>query len=589
MLYVSSRYLWQVHEQFPYYHVRIRAYISTYATSSSTFSIPRVESPDLRRRSGSTNETGHIQMDNLFIDALVSAGTYRKHARQSMSRQLPRPQSFFLLKTRRRLSHDWIGYMRNFSSHPPSPAQPQVAPQEFSQDDYKQMVDYYNEPRSDEDVGTSVQGTHRLPFILPQETEKKVQGPDTRPEKTENAENPAVRQLVNVLKNSESSLGELFYLYKVLPFPGVLHLNRNCRNTLLLRLSVVEKKNKTAMLRYMSVLDDMKAADLPLNVNQWSSAVHLVGRCHSIVTAVEVESALRIWKEMEEEAQVQSSHITFNILFDIAVKSGKFVLAEMILDEMKNRHLAVNRFAHVGMIYYHGLRHDGGGVRQAYRDFVEAGQIVDTVVLNCVIASLLRAGELPAAEQVFQRMKVMHGKRTGLKIPSMSFRQSRELGRILDEAAIRYKKDPKMRNEIQREQSLSPDIHTYVIFLEHHVSETGDLEGIANLFDDMQLLDVPIHGRLFMELFRGFSLHGGVRYTSWTPARLESVWSSYMDALEISAEDIFVGKWMAIWTVRAFVKCCGKKRSIEIWDELRSRWKASEQETSMIYSILVGE
>ncbi|MCJ1237783.1 hypothetical protein MMC14_005770 [Varicellaria rhodocarpa] len=528
-------------------------------------------------------------MDNLFIDALVRAGTCWEHAYQGIAHKLSGPQNFSQFGLHWRLGQNTIGRMRSFSSSPFTRVQPLVCLQEYSQDDYKQMVDHYEEPTYDGDTSVIAQSQHRPPDITPKKIEEKIQGLTTSFQNSEEIVSSTVHQMINMLNSPEADSEKLFDFYKELPFPGVLHIPWKYRNKLLQRLSVVEKKSRKAMLRYMCIVDDMKAAGLSLDVSQWTSAVHLVGRCYSIVTAVEVESALRMWKEMEEEADVRSSHITFNILFDIAVKSGKFVLAEMILQEMETRHLKVNRFAHVGLIYYYGLRHDGDKVRKAYRDLIEAGQIVDTVVLNCVIVSLIRAGELPAAEQVYQRMKAIRAKRIGARLPPTNFKRSRELARVLDQAAIYYKKDPERRKQLQREQSLSPDVHTYVIFLQHHVSETGELQRIADLLDEMQLLRIPIHGRLFMELFRGFSLHGGVRYSSWTAVRLESVWSSFMDVLENETEDVFVGKWIAIWAIRAFVKCCGKKRSIEIWDELRSRWKASEKDTSVIYSILVGD
>ena len=528
-------------------------------------------------------------MDNLFIDALVKAGTCWEHAHQGIAHELSGLQNFSQFGNRWRLGQKTVGRTRSFSSSPFNRTQSLVCPQEYSQDDYKQMVDHYDEPKYDEDISVIAQSQRKSPDIMLKETEEKIQGLTTSSQNSVEIISSTVHQMMDMLNNPEADPEALFDFYKELSFPGVLHLPRKYRNKLLQRLSVVEKKSRKAMLRYMCIIDDMGAAGLSLDVNQWTSAVHLVGRCYSVVTAVEVESALRIWKKMEEEANVRSSHITFNILFDIAVKSGKFALAEMILQEMETRHLKVNRFAHVGLIYYYGLRHDGDKVRKAYRDLVEAGQIVDTVVLNCVIVSLIRAGELPAAEQVYQRMKAIRAKRTGARLPPSNFKQSRELARVLEKAAVYYKKDPERRKQFQREQSLSPDVHTYVIFLEHHVSETGELQRIADLLDEMQLLGIPIHGRLFMELFRGFSLHGGVRYSSWTAVRLESVWSSFMGVLENEIEGVFVGKWMAIWAIRAFIKCCGKKRSIEIWDELRSRWKASEKDTSLIYSILVGD
>lgn len=395
----------------------------------------------------------------------------------------------------------------------------------------------------------------------------------------------AYRKFLEAIEDPDTANEELFRRYQDLPFPGVSHISEGFRRRLLHRLSVFEKRTESAILRYLSVVDDMKAASLPLVHSEWSSAIHLVGRCYSKVSDVEVEAALRIWKEMEQEAGLKGTSVTFNILFDIAAKAGKFSLAEMILKEMKARNLELRRFAYVGLIYYYGLKGDGDGVREAYRHLVDAGQIVDTSVLNCVIVSLLRADEPDAAEQVYERMKLMHARRGRRKLPPNSWKQSRELGRLLEKAAW-ILKSTEEKAKLQDEQSLAPNRRTFVILLAHHVSRTGELQRVATLLDDMQLLGIGIHGRLFMEIFRGFANHGGIRYSPWTSTRLESVWSALQNTLAKDVEEVYISKWIAVWVVRAFARCSGRSRALEIWDELKSRWKPTEQEATMMSGIL---
>ena len=336
------------------------------------------------------------------------------------------------------------------------------------------------------------------------------------------------------------------------------------------------------MVRYLSILDDMKTAKIPISLYEWSSGIAFAGRCFARVSAADVESALRIWKEMEQEAGVQGSNVTFNILFDVATKAGKFVLAEMILQEMQARKLRINRYARVGLIYYHGLRGDGNGIRKAYRDLIDDGHIVDTVVLNCAIASLIRAGEPSAAEHVYERMKSMHARLTGAKLPSLDWKGSRELGRLLDRAARDFGRDKEKIQQLQNQQSLAPNVRTYIILVGYHTSRTGELQRVAQLLDELQFLGLPLHGSLFRQIFRGFALHGGERYTSWTGARLESVWGSFQRALDQDVSGVFVGKWIVIWVFRAFAKCCGDERSLEIWETLKSRWNLDEAEFERI-------
>ncbi|KAL8733371.1 MAG: hypothetical protein Q9166_002195 [cf. Caloplaca sp. 2 TL-2023] len=395
-----------------------------------------------------------------------------------------------------------------------------------------------------------------------------------QPPASYNTENKQViDHFLRILEDETASHEQIYEAYCQLPSLGVRQISDGSRRLLFHRLSVIENKSKQAMLRYLRLVDDMKEASMSMSQSEWNTAIAYAGRCFVHVDAPQVESALRIWKEMEQEAGIRSGRVTFNILFDIATKAGKYVLAEMILKEMDNRALTYNRFSHVGFIYYHGLKGDGAGVRKAYRDLVEAGQIVDTVVMNCVIASLIRAGELPAAEQVYERMKRLFHVKTGEYVLNRDWRYSRDLGRILDRASRTMRDQPERLQRLQAKQCLAPDTRTFSIFIDYHVHITGELRRITVLLAEMQDLQVPIQGRMYIKIFRGFARHGGVKYTSWTTQRLESVWTSLLGALDAQIEGIQILKWTVIWVVRAFARCCGRARALQIWEEIRDRWR----------------
>jgi pentatricopeptide repeat protein len=400
----------------------------------------------------------------------------------------------------------------------------------------------------------------------------------------------ALHRLLKQIDQKHSTNQEIFESYQALPFPGVAYISHfDCRS-LLRKLSIMQTKSEVGMIRYLSVIDDVKAAELPITRSEWNSAVHLAGRCFARVTEIETEAALLLWKEMEQEGGVKGNECTFNILFDIAVKAGQYVLAEMILEEMKARNLKLDRHGYVGLIFYHGVRGNGDEIRTIYRDFVNAGQIVDTVVLNCVIASLIRADELPAAEYVYERMKALQAKRTGAKPLPRDWDAERDLGRLLARAGRQPSHDSNDLQQLQDEQPLAPNQHTLIIFLRHHVSCTGELHRISALLDDYAALGLPAHGRVFLELFRGFARHGGIRYSAWTPARLESVWAALQRLLAEGEGDLYTSRWMAVWMVRAYARCCGRARTVEVWDALKAAWKAGpadeELVTRMLYTAL---
>ncbi|KAL8796740.1 MAG: hypothetical protein Q9182_007317 [Xanthomendoza sp. 2 TL-2023] len=388
----------------------------------------------------------------------------------------------------------------------------------------------------------------------------------------------SINRFLHVLEDGTSSHEQIYETYCQLPSPGVRQISRVSRRLLFHRLSVIESKTRQSMLRYLRLVDDMKEALIPLSKSEWNTAIAYAGQCYVHVDALQVETALRIWKELEQEAGVRSGPVTFNILFDTALRAQKFVLAEMILKEMDTRGLKYSRYSHVSFIYYHGLRGDGAGIRKAYRDLVEAGQIVDTVVMNCVMASLIRAGELPAAEQVYERMKRFLHAKTGQYIPPRDWRYSRELGQILDTASRKLRNQPQKLAKLQAQQYLAPDIRTFSIFIDYHVHITGELRRITVLLAEMQDLQIPIQGRMFVKIFRGFARHGGVKYTSWTTQKLEAVWMSLLAALDRQIEGIQVMKWIVVWVVRAFAKCCGKARALQVWEEIRDRWNVVDDD-----------
>lgn len=542
------------------------------------------------------------EVDRFFIDALVQACGCREHNHHLSAKSSISTPPYIYHKARRRNGLHNAVYARFIHSPRINTYSPALRP-DITADEYKELLDYYLDPFGG-NPGLEIPSPQApsLPPLDTQDYHKPISRDElltpeeySTPERSsplmldprDNHEKLAIERLIGLLEDEDASQGVVMEAYSALPFPGVSYLPESVLRLLFRRISVVERKSNEKMLRYLSVVDDMKAANLSLTEAEWNSAIAFTGRCFAKVTATEVELALLRWKEMEGEAKVKSGNVTFNILFDIAAKSGKFVLAEMVLKEMQARGLSINRFMRTGLIYYHGLRGDGDGVRNAYLSLVEAGELIDTVILNCVIASLIRAGEPSAAYHVYERMKALFSSKTGSPVPHQSWRAARGLGRVLDRAARQHRKFPERRQRLQDELCLAPNLQTYAIFVEHHATYTGELRRITALLEEMQLLGIPMHGRIFVKLFKGFAIHGGVRYTSWTRQRLESVWISLLITLDEGAPYVLVEKWIVVWAIRAFSKCCGRQRALQIWAELGTRWKAGgPEEERAVFSIL---
>lgn len=385
---------------------------------------------------------------------------------------------------------------------------------------------------------------------------------------------------LTVLNRSDCTHEQAFAAYSSLPNPGLAMLHDSQIRLLFERLSVVQKKTRRRSFQFMSVVDDMKSQGLQLTNGEWNSAIAFCGQTFTFIQEQDVEIALKLWKEMEQEAKVKAGIVTFNILFDMAAKAGKFVLAELILKEMETRGLELNRYSRVSKIYFYGLRGDTDGIYEAYRELVNAGEVVDTVVLNCVIASLIAAGEPASAEHVYRRMKKMLVGRAGSQLKIPDWRSARELGRLYDHLARerRSGQESPLRRYLDEKVTCTPDLHTYTVFIEYHVNTTGDLQTISALLGEMKAFDVPLNGRIFLKLFKGFTYHGTEVYTDWTPWRLRRVYDSLLKALDQKLQHVEIQRWMVIWAVRAFHKCAGRKWASFVWQEMKGRWKPGEED-----------
>lgn len=344
------------------------------------------------------------------------------------------------------------------------------------------------------------------------------------------------------------------------------------------------------------------------------------------VSAAEVKSAVEVWMRMESFG-VKADEVTFNILYDLAVRAGRFALAGTIEREIRQRALPLNRYFRTSVIYGAGLQRDGEGVRRAFKDLVDAGEIVDTSVMNCVILSLLRAGEAGAANSVFLRMKALHEAKFGTSAP-FDWRMGKALGIRLDAEAKRLRKEEgaheksffggkfatraKME-EVQRTAPIAPDARTYRILIGFAV-ECGELKKAKSLVSEMEEKGLHVHGSVYVGLLRGFSKFGGFIGGEWNSRALEEVWQdtlrSNLQYSRQSQNDIaddgdgvvdltggdgeqeedaptpppppppipetsrptYFTRSLALAAVNAFYKCMGRERMLEVWAVAERRW-----------------
>lgn len=502
-----------------------------------------------------------------------------------------------------------------------------AVPAEITREEYRDLVNTYDSPSDLWDKPEHA--PQHLPLaprlVIPPEKEDNppfALRTVLPPEDDEHA--AGIKWLKRLLGYAPGRVGhtKLWDAYQSLRSPRLRYVADDDIRKAFRHLSWVEFRNsEDAMARYFSLLDDCIGEQIPITTEEWNTAISFAGRWVRHVTAKEVKGAVEMWMRMERHG-AQADNVTFNILFDVAVKAGRFALADTIFAELKQRDMPLNRYFRTSMIYYAGMRGDGDAVRRAFRDLISAGEIVDTAVMNCVILSLVRAGEPAAGEHVFHKMKHLYEQKMGTAGPQ-DWVLRKELGVLLHRTAKRLRRErdryeesffgaqyyEQRKEDAQRLSPIKPDRWTYRILIQHHAYTVGDLERVLELLEEMKGEGLHVHGSVYVHIFRGFWQHGGSMYTSWNRRALEALWEEFLAAMaadarvfpapddgfgegpEQSEEDHapYLTRSCVHSVVRAFYKCAGKPKMLDVWADIRGRWDTSSEEDRRAIQSLVDK
>ncbi|KAL2867923.1 pentatricopeptide repeat protein [Aspergillus lucknowensis] len=387
-------------------------------------------------------------------------------------------------------------------------------------------------------LGGTLNWTKAVDLVVP--IEPAFWGQD---KETTAAEASSVRKLLDAIWDKGKSNHYIFTLYRDLPSPGVIHLSKRSRGALLRRFAQPRDRRWVDARRYLALLEDMLAAGLPVSRSLWTTAIHLAGRASGRVSKVDLIRAIGVWNRMEHQAGIESDSVVFTILFDIAIKSGQYTVADRLIEEMERRKIQFGRAGKVTKIHYYGMLEDPVAIRRAFDEYVESGEIVDTAVMNCLMVSFLKAGETRMAEQVYQRL--LHtpatpnsdGIPTHIAGPNLMSdlvvyrNRNKKLGRVLELSARLKDSLPNHHRALQQALLVGPDTRTFHILLSHHAYKSGNLDSFVSIIEDMEkVFSVPPRGMIYLLLFDGFGRHGRKK-KGWTAGKLRTVWKAYLRAL----------------------------------------------------------
>ena len=608
----------------------------------------RLTETERRRLAHSARKSHTESIEDFFIQSLVAAGRCSQHQRPAWHAEYRTAKERSLGIQRRALGHTT---RRDFSTSARRTqtatafARDEEQPEPLiSKDEYKDVVNTYGLPSDiwDEDLLSNrsrkkKQDKNKTNYplaprlVIPPDKEDKPPHTARRvllPEDKEHEHD--IEQFRRMLKREPGTFQQdsLWRAFENLRKPRVRYLTeRDIRRTFNHLTWNEFAHTPHASQRYFALLEECIQEQVPLTVVEWSAGINFAGRQMRHGTSEDVKSAIELWMKMEESG-IPANSVTFNILFYTAVKAGRFALADTIFRELRARGFQLDRYFHCSNIYYAGLRGNGDAVRRAFNDLVNADEIVDVSVMDCVILSLIRAGEPAAAEHVFGKMKALHETKFGTKGPE-HWQEQRRLFKLLSETgkALRRQKQEHVssffgtafsgddrKEQIQRAAPIAPGPGTYRLLIRYHARVSGNMDRVRELLAESKACGFHTHGSVYLNIFYGFDRHGGYAYTGWPPRLLEAFWEEFLAASstngsfatgpdhirspDTAAEDhleAFHGleetedepddylseesrppyftQSMAIVVLRAFYKCCGRKRMLAVWAEIRERWK----------------
>lgn len=630
----------------------------------------RLTETEKRRLVHSRHDGRTGSIEDVFIRSLVAAGRCSEHRRWQWhgEQRLVRDQycsgknGAFRSQPKRALSTSTRRTQTAVAA-----ARDQEPPEAMiSNDEYKDMVNTYGLPSDmwDEPAAAPAPAPKRKKqqeyplaprLVVPPDKEDKppyTEREVLEPEDEEHARDIQKFRLMLQREPGTFRQGNMWRLYESLRRPRVRYLtNRDIRNAFNHLTWNEFVSTSKASLRYFALLDECLREDVPLTIVEWSAGINFAGRQMRYGTSEDVKNAIELWMKMEESG-VEANNVTFNILFYTAVKAGRYALADTIVRELQARGMELDRYFHASKIYYAGVRGNGDGVRRAFNDLVDANEIVDIAIMNCVILSLIRSGEAQSAEHVFAKLKNLHETKFGTKGPDQ-WQEQRKLGKLLNQTGKALRKQRKQhissffgtafsgddrKEQIQKAAPIAPNARTYRLLLRYHARVSGDMGRLQELLAESKACGFQTHGSVYFNIFFGFHAHGGYAYTAWPPSLLDKFWEEFLSASsfpnldgsfstgsdhmsdqdvlqihsaeaesesgsdgtsvenfrgpegldEMEEDDLgleddayeseedrapYFTQSMAIVVLRAYHKCCGKKRMLVVWDEIKVRWK----------------
>jgi hypothetical protein len=394
-----------------------------------------------------------------------------------------------------------------------------------------------------------------------------------------------LEDLWRLVENPYTPYKTVYAKYTELTYPHSLHLPYGLLEKVLAHLSVRDSEQRDPLFasEYMAILHEMMVHGVLVKRWMWDTAMHYLANDVPWIREPEIDSMINLWTRMEKLSGQRANHVTLTTMFITATKAGKYALADRLWRELGARKLRIDRVARVAQIYAYGIRKDGYKIRQCYIDLIDAGEIVDIVVINCTISALIKANEGAAAEEVFERTKAIDLDRYNSLIFPETWRGARALRGVMNTGPTLSEAD---RREAAAVSPISPNAQTYQILVRYRCHTHEDIGPAMDLLDEMVVAKIQPGVGIFSLLFKKLNQPS-------FQARRSSViqlWSVFETAVwnneDYQKHAKFMDHALLLNIIGTFARHLSKDAAREKWEEIAKKWDLPEQTVLKVTKIM---
>ncbi|KAK9364572.1 hypothetical protein V1509DRAFT_635958 [Lipomyces kononenkoae] len=351
---------------------------------------------------------------------------------------------------------------------------------------------------------------------------------------------------------SKQSMTKMFACYMQLPEPRPLHIKIPHLEFLLSNYAASVKNDEIYLEHYSTILHDVKEAGLPISYKE--HLVELSFVCHYIQRhkcASVVSRTFNKFRELEMQGVIAREASAFNVLMTAVIASSDFGAMAAIIEEMRARKIAPDRYTYVNLMTYYSKLGNKMALQVLYEKFIESEQIADIVVLEAMIAGLVRCRDIAGAQSL-TRFIEMRATEEGWISSQLSKKQLRFSAGNLKRMAtnrrhLRLRFGDEQIPDPEGSVAIAPRDTTYNPLLSYYAS-IGDYQSLVETINRMDEFGLT-RRRAYILFLKGFYIHSGYPGTEWTVGRLENLLETLLQDKE---NNKLLVRQMTVWALRAY-------------------------------------